>query len=82
MGVGSQPHDPAASTSGKGPVPTVQEAGWASGPVLTGGISRPHRDSIPDRKCTDIKTVIARFTTTYQKSKDIALEVKVIPEFV
>ena len=31
---------------GKDPVPIVQEAGWA---VWTGGKSRPHRDSIPDR---------------------------------
>jgi len=36
-------------TSGKDPVPIVQEAGWARGPVWTGGKSRPHRDSIPDR---------------------------------
>ena len=34
-------------TPGKDPVPILQEAGWA--PVLTGGKSRPHRDSIPDR---------------------------------
>ena len=34
---------------GKDPVPILQEAGWAPGPVLTGGKSRPHRDSIPDR---------------------------------
>ena len=27
----------------------LQEAGWARGPVWTGGKSRPHRDSIPDR---------------------------------
>ena len=33
----------------KEPVPILQEAGWASGPVWTGGKSRPHRDSIPDR---------------------------------
>ena len=33
----------------KDPVPIVQEAGWAPGPVWTGGKSRPHRDSIPDR---------------------------------
>ena len=32
---------------GKDPVPIVQEAGWAPGPVWTGGKSRPHRDSIP-----------------------------------
>jgi len=31
-------------TSGKGPVPILQEAGWAPGPVWTGGIFRPHRD--------------------------------------
>ena len=48
MGVGSQPPAPATSTSGKDPVPIVQEAGWAPGPVWTGGKSRPHRDSIPD----------------------------------
>ena len=34
---------------GNDPVPVVQEAGWAPGPVWTGGKSRPHRDSIPDR---------------------------------
>ena len=43
------PHSPAFSTLGKNPVPIVQEAGWVSGPVWTGGKSRPHRDSIPDR---------------------------------
>ena len=36
-------------TPGKDPVPIVQEAGWAPGPVWTGGKSRPHRDSITDR---------------------------------
>jgi len=30
-------------------VPIVQEAGWAPGPVWTGGKSRLHRDLIPDR---------------------------------
>ena len=50
MGVGGQPNAPAASTPGKDPVPFVQEAGWAPGPVWTGGKSRPHRDSIPDRQ--------------------------------
>jgi len=34
---------------GKDPVPVVQEAGWGPGPVWTGGKSRPHRDSIPER---------------------------------
>jgi len=36
-------------TPGKEPVPILQEAGLAPGPVWTGGNSRPHRDSIPDR---------------------------------
>ena len=35
-------------TPGKDPVLILQEAGWAPGPVWTGWISRPHRDSIPD----------------------------------
>jgi len=37
------------STLGKDLVPILQEAGWALGPDWTGGKSRPHRDSIPDR---------------------------------
>ena len=36
-------------TPGKDAVPIVQEAGWATGLVWTGGKSRPHRESIPDR---------------------------------
>jgi len=36
-------------TTGKDPVPILQEAVWAPGPVWTGEKSRPHRDSIPDR---------------------------------
>jgi len=40
---------PGRFTPGKDPVPIVQEAGWAPGPVWTGGKSRHHRDSIPDR---------------------------------
>ena len=35
-------------TPGKDPVPILQEAGWAPGPVWTGGKSRPHRYLIPD----------------------------------
>jgi len=49
IGVGGQPHASAASIPGKNPVPIVQEAGWAPGPVWTGVKSRPHRDSIPER---------------------------------
>ena len=36
-------------TPEKDPVPILQEAGRAPGQVWTGGKSRPHRDSIPDR---------------------------------
>ena len=36
-------------TPGKDPIPIVQEAGWVPEPVWTGGTSRPHWDSIPDR---------------------------------
>ena len=49
MGVGVSPTPPAASAPGKDPVPIIQETGWAPGPVRTGGKSRLHRDSIPDR---------------------------------
>jgi len=36
-------------TPRKDPVPILQEAGWATEPVWTGGKSRPHRNSIPHR---------------------------------
>jgi len=36
-------------TSGKDPVPILQEAGWVPGPGLTSEKSLPHRDSMPDR---------------------------------
>ena len=36
MGVGGQPHVPAALAPGKNPVPIVQEAEWAPGSVWTG----------------------------------------------
>jgi hypothetical protein len=35
-GVGGQRHAQAAFTAGKNPVPIVQEAGWAPGPVWIG----------------------------------------------
>ena len=44
-----QQHAPAALYPWKDPVPLVQEAGWVTGPVWTGGKSRRHRDSIPGR---------------------------------
>jgi len=49
----SRPH----FTPGKDPVPILQEAGWAPGPVWTGGKSRPHRDSIPDRPARSSATI-------------------------
>ena len=49
MGLRGQPQAPVASTSGKDPVPIVQEAGWAPKPFWKGGKSRPHWDSIPER---------------------------------
>ena len=36
MGVGGQAHAPTASTPGKDPIPILQEAGWAPGPVWKG----------------------------------------------
>ena len=36
MVVGGQRHAGAAFTSGKDPLPNVQEAGWTPGPVWTG----------------------------------------------
>jgi len=36
-------------TPGKELVPILHEAGWVSGPVWTGGKSRPNQDSILDR---------------------------------
>jgi len=49
MWVGGQPHTLSGSTSRKDPLLIVQEAGCTPEPVWTGEISRPHRDSIPDR---------------------------------
>ena len=36
-------------TPWRDPVPILQETGWSPGPIWTGGKSRSHRDSIPDR---------------------------------
>ena len=43
-----QQHAPAHFTLGKHPVPILQEAGWAPGPVWIGEKSRPHQNSILD----------------------------------
>ena len=44
-------------TPGKGQVPILQEAGWAPGPVWSGGKPRPQRDSIPDRPVRSSVTI-------------------------
>ena len=50
MGVGGQRHAPAALPPGKDPVPTVQEVGWAPGPVWSGAENlAPSGIRSPDR---------------------------------
>jgi hypothetical protein len=48
---------PGRFTPGIDPVPVLQEAGWAPGPVWRGGKSPPHRDSIPDRPARSSVTI-------------------------
>jgi hypothetical protein len=55
-GVRGQRHAPAVLYPGKDPVPIVQEAGWATGPVWTGaenlattGIRSPDRQPVASR---------------------------------
>jgi hypothetical protein len=57
MGVGRSAPRPGRLYPGKDPVPIVPEAEWAPGLVWTDGISRPHRDLIPDRQ-----SVVSRYT--------------------
>ena len=66
--MGDQPHASAASTPGKDPVPIVQEAGWATGPVWTGGKLRPHRDSITDHPARS-QTLYRLSYPDHQKNK-------------
>jgi len=47
-GVSGQQHAPASLYPGKDPVPILQEAGWAPGPVWTGRKSRPPLVFDPD----------------------------------
>ena len=48
MWMGGERHAPATLSTGKYPVPIVQEAGWAPGPVWTGAENLAlHQDSIP-----------------------------------
>ena len=52
-------------TPEKDQVPILQEAGWAPGPVWTGGKSRPHWDSIPDRPARSQSLYWATWPTIY-----------------
>jgi len=64
--VEGQHHAPTASTPGKHPVPFVQEAERAPGPVWTGGKSRPPPDfRSPDRP--------ARSESLYRLSYDFCV---------
>ena len=56
-------------TPGKDPVPILQEAGWAPGPVCTGGKSRPHRDSIPDRPARSSVAIPTELPGTGQEGR-------------
>ena len=67
MGVCGQRHDPDAFNPGKDPVPIVQEAGWAPGPVWMGAENLdPHRDSIP-RTAQPVRVAIPTELSRYLK---------------
>jgi len=57
-------------TSGKDPVPILQEAGWAPGPVWTGGKYLPHRDSIPDRPARSSVTIPTELQGPHLKRRE------------
>jgi hypothetical protein len=69
---------------GKDLIPILQEVGWAPGPVWTGGKSRPHRDSIPDRparssvailtELPDPQTRLCNSVKTYTECVSLLLE--------
>ena len=65
-------------TPGKDPVPILQEAGWAPGPVRTDGKSRHHRDSIPDRPARSQSPYRLSYPTYHQ----VVLEVKCLGGWV
>ena len=58
MEVGGQPHAPAASTPGKDPVPIVQEAGWAPGPVWNFAENLAHTGI----RSRTVQLVVSRYT--------------------
>ena len=57
-------------TAEKDPVSTLQETGWAPGPVWTDGKYCPHRDSIPDRP--------ARSQSLYRLSHRVHVALEVV----
>jgi len=59
---------------GKDPVPILQEAGCAPGPVWTGRKSRTHRDSIPDRP-----PLVSRYTNWATQPTDTRCTFNNIP---
>ena len=68
-------------TPGKDPVPILQEAGWAPGPVWTGGKSRPHRHSIPDRPARSSVAIPAELPDPHENmvlGRYLGLRVKLI----
>ena len=74
MRVGGQYNAPAAVTPGKEPVPIVQEAGWAPGPVWTGAenLARP-----PGFDPRSVQPVASRYTDWAIAAADfIALHVR------
>jgi hypothetical protein len=69
MGVGGQRHG--RFTLGKDPIPIVQEAGWAPGPVWTGAENPPPP---PAFDSPTVEPVASRYTDSYpgpMKSIDI-----------
>ena len=70
-------------TPGKDPVPILQEAGWAPGPVWTGGNSCSHRNSIPDhpaRSSVAIPTELrGPYLTVYKEIIDVSSHIHIKP---
>jgi hypothetical protein len=60
-------------TPGEDPVPIVQEAGCAAGPVWTGGKSRPHRHSIPDLRARSQPLYRLSYTAQSDDSNSVNL---------
>jgi hypothetical protein len=70
MGVCGQRHAPADFTTGKDPVPIVQEAGWAPGPVWVGAENlTPTRIRSPDLPAHSESLYQLRYPGPYLKSK-------------